>query len=335
MKNSDRFKILIFQTVFGLALFFIWLRFIDLEAFASYFGKINVLLIVFALSFAVLANIIRFVRWKLILNPLVDISYRRIFVYGYLQSLFNYFFPIRAGELGVSFLIKKMYALSYTKVLATTFLNRSFDFLGILALALISSLILILFDNRYIPIFSLLLASVIVILPFVYLVYFRELYSSKTLVNLVRLLSKLALVRKIIPYLKDFYAGLLLMKKERGLITPLSFLTLISFIFDGAFLFLVFKAFGISVFYPLVLFGTVLFTLSFLIPAAPLYIGSVEIAGSLIFTFVLGLDKNAVASVIVFWHFLNSFLIISLGLISLWVLNTKDFKRFRLNQPVD
>jgi uncharacterized protein (TIRG00374 family) len=313
-----RWGLLFIQTIFGLALFSVWLFLVDLKELGSYLGKVNLGLVAISVGFGLAALFCRIARWKLILNPLVEIPYPRILIYGFVQALLNYFIPIRAGEFGVSFLIKRKYSIPYTKVLSATLLNRIFDLLGILLFVSTLSLLLIIIgtSTEITQLFILSLIASAIILVLIFLVAFR----TKSLIVLLAKISGFLPAQKFITRLsepvKNFLLGFRLLGKSSK--TTLVFLTLASILFDGMYLYFIFAAFGFWFFYPLVVFAMAVFTLSFLIPSAPLYLGTTELAGSAIFVLVLGMGLNEASAVTIFWHLLNTVLVVTIGFISLW-----------------
>lgn len=66
--------------------------------------------------------------------------------------------------------------------------------------------------------------------------------------------------------------------------------------------------------------GSVLTSLTYLIPAAPGYIGSAEASGLAVFTYGLGFDKTLVSAVTVLIHILTLVYILVFGIISLYSL---------------
>src|SRR5205807_7234812 len=63
--------------------------------------------------------------------------------------------------------------------------------------------------------------------------------------------------------------------------------------------------------------------LTYVLPAAPGYVGSLELVGTLILGAGLGLPKAAAAGAIVLWHLLNGATVLALGLLALSVLQRR------------
>ena len=81
-------------------------------------------------------------------------------------------------------------------------------------------------------------------------------------------------------------------------------------------------------------FGQLLSALTYLIPAAPGYVGSAEASGSLILSGILGIDNNLASAMIVLTHVSTAIFVIIYGLVSIFNLKIdlgfilkKTFKR--------
>lgn len=320
--NRRKILLLLGQTVFGLILLWIWYLIVDLDSILDHFKRLKIELVLLALLFGLGATTLRIVRWKLILNPLSNIPFTTLLSLGYIQSLINYFVPIRAGELGITYLIKNKYKLSFGKVFAATFLNRAFDLLAGFTVATGFSIILSLFNQKYFSLFLFMATLLILSLAVFYFLIFQKKLVLKLLGKIGDFLPGFHGRVRLAQLLNDFISSLELLKGNQKAFVVVS-LSLTSLLFDGAYLYFIFWAFGLNVSFMLVTFSMVLFTLSFLVPAAPLYIGTTELTGSLIFTFVLGISSNAAASVTVFWHLLNTLLIVTLGFGALWLYRSK------------
>jgi len=89
---------------------------------------------------------------------------------------------------------------------------------------------------------------------------------------------------------------------------------------------LLFKAFGVKITFLSAMLAMSLFALAFLLPSAPAYIGTVEVAGSLIFVLILGVDKNLAASIALFFHIYSAFVVGIMGLPAVLYLHLKMLK---------
>jgi len=95
--------------------------------------------VVLALFFSLAMYFVRAVRWRLLLDPVVQISFSRALSFTFIGFGTNVLLPARAGEFIKAFLVKREADSSVSSVLATIVLERIFDLivlLGILAVVL-------------------------------------------------------------------------------------------------------------------------------------------------------------------------------------------------------
>src|SRR5205823_13507770 len=71
---------------------------------------------------------------------------------------------------------------------------------------------------------------------------------------------------------------------------------------DALFCLLAFRAVGVSVALPVVLYGYTFFNLAFILPTPPGQVGSNELVGLLLFSGVLGVEKSGVGAMFLFSH---------------------------------
>jgi uncharacterized membrane protein YbhN (UPF0104 family) len=96
-------------------------------------------------------------------------------------------------------------------------------------------------------------------------------------------------------------------------------LTILATFFEGLSWFVILKAFTeVSVLQ--VWLGSMLNALTFIIPAAPGYVGSAEAAGLAVFSYGLGLDKTLVSAATIVIHALNLVYILGTGIYGLYAL---------------
>jgi uncharacterized membrane protein YbhN (UPF0104 family) len=90
-----------------------------------------------------------------------------------------------------------------------------------------------------------------------------------------------------------------------------------------------FQSLGANVPYAIVITGYALFALTFLVPGAPGYIGSMEAFGSLVFS-ALGVGVELAASAVVLFHALNALMLGVVGGLSMWVLGLRPISAVRI-----
>ena len=97
----------------------------------------------------------------------------------------------------------------------------------------------------------------------------------------------------------------------------LGLLSLAALVLDASAFSLLFAALGIPVPFASALAAYAALLLVFTLPAAPGYVGSLEVAGSLVIGAGLGVGVGAAAGAVLLWHALNALLVLGLGMIGL------------------
>jgi uncharacterized membrane protein YbhN (UPF0104 family) len=113
--------------------------------------------------------------------------------------------------------------------------------------------------------------------------------------------------------------GLTTLRGRPREVTVIVLLSLASALLDSAVYFCLFLSLGATVPFGRILMGYAMLALTFLIPAAPGYLGSVEAYGSVIFT-ALGVQRDTSAAAMVLYHGLNAILLGLTGGPALWSL---------------
>jgi uncharacterized membrane protein YbhN (UPF0104 family) len=99
-------------------------------------------------------------------------------------------------------------------------------------------------------------------------------------------------------------------------------------VIDAGVFYLMFASLGARVPPMVVLTGYALFVVTFIVPGAPGYVGSMEAFGSLIFG-ALGAGQALAASMVVLFHALNAIILGLSGGAAMWVLGFSPAAAFR------
>ena len=89
---------------------------------------------------------------------------------------------------------------------------------------------------------------------------------------------------------------------------------------DALFCLLAFRAVGVAVAVPIVLYGYTFYNLAFILPTPPGQVGSNELVGLLIFSGLFGVNRSGVGAMFLFSHPWTAILMTSSGLICLSVM---------------
>jgi uncharacterized protein (TIRG00374 family) len=315
--NIKLFFRISFNTVLGIILITVWLRLVNLEEIQKGLQSVNPLIIFPCLALFVLLSIFRSMRLKIFLSQF-DPSFKDLLNLTFLSQLLSFLIPIRAGEITKSIYLTTQYKLSLTKALIIIFLDRFFDFWLIVFLSLI---LLIMVPNN-LPaglIYGLILMLIVFSLGTLLLIIIP--IQLKHLLLRFELLLVFKPVKKIYTQIVDFSTdiGLLLQQSISKLfyILGLSFLAIIS---EALVWYIIFTSLFTAVNPFSVWLGSMLNSLTFLIPAAPGYVGSAEAAGLAVFNIGLGFDKNYVATTTLLYHAFVLIFMLIFGILGLYLL---------------
>ncbi len=311
------FKILL-NTILGIILIFIWSRFVDLNQIISTISKVNIPGLVLIFLFMLLSLIFRALRFKVFLAevkkvPLLDL----IFLNGVAMML-NFFIPIRAGEIAKGLYLNSRLKLNLGKALVWTFIDRFVDFLVVLLLAAL--LFFIVPTSLSITFIVIIITMLTVALLLTYLAIFQLDFARKV----IRFLRYLLIFNDIKIYFDKFSTFILQAfsildrhPKDLGLMI---IITIAAYATDGAIWYFTFLSLGVQQDYLKMYLGQLLSALTYLIPAAPGYVGSAEASGLLILSGVFGINPNLASSMTVLFHIASALFVLLFGLISLYLL---------------
>jgi len=168
----------------------------------------------------------------------------------------------------------------------------------------------------------LLLALAVVVLAALVLAFFAF-RREQALGLLIRPLSALlpgAARERVEPFVVQFVDTLLALIRRPRLLLIAGAYTVVAIGLDALFCLLAFRAVGLHVAVPVVLYGYTFYNLSFILPTPPGQIGSNELVGLLIFSGAFGLNRSAVGAMFLFSHPWTAILMTISGLACLSVM---------------
>ena len=309
------FKIIL-NSILGVVLIIVWSRFVDLPQIATTLSKVNLAYLVPIFFFMLVSPLLRAVRLKVILSKVRKLSLLDLIWLNGAALMLNFFIPIRAGEFAKAVYLNTNYQLNLGKAVVWIFLDRFVDFLAVLVLA--GVLLLIIPTSLNITVIKIIIIILITSLVVTYLAVFKKDFAKK----LVNFLKPLFIVSSIKIYFERFSHVILesfsiLDRHPRDLILII-LITVLAYVADAAIWYFTFIALGAGQDFLKMYLGQVLSALTYLIPAAPGYVGSAEVSGSLILTGVFNIDVNLASTMIVLFHILSTIFVLIFGLISIF-----------------
>ena len=326
LSKSTITKILINSTL-GIILILIWLQFVDLSQIVSTISKANLWPLLIAFVFMLLSSVVRAIRLKVFLHEVKKIHLKDLIFLNGVAQMLNFFIPIRAGEIAKGVYLNTHYNLPLGKSVVWVFLDRFVDFLVVLMLAGVLLLIIptslnITFksDSSQASLIKIIAVIFLAALAVAYLAIFQSNFTKK----IVNFLKTIFIVNNIKIYFERFSHFILesfsiLNRHPKDLIL-LIFITIIAYIVDAAIWYFTFIALGQNQDFLKMYLGQLLSALTYLIPAAPGYIGSAQVSGLLILSGVFGIEPNLASAMIVLFHISYAVFVIVFGLISVFSL---------------
>lgn len=275
------------------------------------------------LSFALLsgaaflgAYVVRAMRWRVLLRP-CEVSIRRAVAIYQFATFLNWLLPVRGGELAKSLLLRHSNGIPVSRSLATVSMDKATDLLPVVGL-----LAVVPFVGLHLPrpLWLLLLCA---LAATGFAAGFLAVAAWRRERALALLTGPLAAVlpgrarRSAEPFVVSFVDTLLALIRQPRILLIAAMHTALAVSLDALFCLLAFRAVGIAVALPVVLYGYTLFNLAFILPTPPGQVGSNEILGLLIFADLFGVNRSGVGAMFLFSHPWTAVLMTCSGLASL------------------
>lgn len=301
----------IFGFVVGGLFLFLTLRQVDFSNCWTYMKDINYLWILLALIIYTFGFIVRSIRWKHLLSPLVIAPVSRLFSLLILGFFMNNLLPLRLGEFIRSYISGRKLNTTSSGVLATVVVERLFDGLSYICLFFITIIFLPFpeWSKKSIIAGSFLFIGCLIFLFF--LVKHQELAK--------KIFTKLPFQSNFFKRLESIFLNFLngLQIFSHGTILIKVFLLSITVWVIEGFVYYIFGiAFNLNLNIFQCFFIMVTIGIGVILPPAPGYVGTVEFLGVTALSF-LGKDKNQAFAYIASLHLLQLFTIFILGIRSI------------------
>jgi uncharacterized protein (TIRG00374 family) len=258
------------------------------------------------------AYVVRALRWRVLLRP-YEVSVPRVVAIYQVATFVNWLLPVRGGELAKCLLLRRSHQIPVSRSLATVSMDKAMDLLPAVVLLAV------------LPVAGLHLARALWVLL---LTAFTFLVLGAVVLGLAAwrrdtataLLTKVVPARarqRIAPFIAQFVETLVALVRQPRLLSAAAGFTALAVALDALFCLLAFKAVGVTVPLPLVLYGYTFFNLAFILPTPPGQVGSNELVGLLLFSGVLGIDRSGVGAMFLFSHPWTAVLLAVSGLLCL------------------
>lgn len=305
------------NSLLGLILIFLWTRFINLSDVLQILKKADLkLAFIFFLTFS-LAGIFRGIRLKILLQK-HKIPVKDAVMIHYLSQFVSFMIPIRAGELTKSVYLTSQFNLPLGKTVIWVFIDRTLDLL--MVLTFIAVLLPFIPTNLPADFIKLILLILIIFLAMFILAVTNDKLFKKITIFLSNFLVVSSIKRWFITITHTIIEGFDILKRSPKELAILMVLTFLGSIFDSLSWMVAFIIVGAKLDLPRFVLADSLIAFSFLVPAAPGYVGSAEAAGLVVFSGVLKMNPNLSSAGTLMFHILTLVALLILGLVSLYFL---------------
>jgi len=317
------------QTFLGIGLLLLWLWIVDLSAVANTLQQAQWGYVAIAAILGIVSTILRAIRWRLILRPIAQVPRIDVWLISLASSLINFVIPIRSGEIARSLFLKQRDSVPVSASLPTVAVDRSLDMLAVLVIGAVGILTGLRLGGSLTVVLALGAALFLGFATFVILAIFWQERLMRVAEWAVPRWIGEKLRGQLLGILGGLMAGFSAIGRQPRSLPPIIGLSFIAALLDAGVFYLLFLSVGNPIPPMVALTGYALFAITFIVPGAPGYIGSMEAFGSLVFGAALGIPQAASASVVLMFHALNALLLGVLGGISIWALGFRPSTAFR------
>lgn len=309
---------ILFNSLLGLALIFIWSRFVDIASVISVASKVNLNYLVPILFFMLLSPVLRAIRLKVFLSEIVKTKLLHLIYLTGVAMMLNFFIPIRAGEIVKGVYLNSRYKLPLGKSVIWVFIDRFVDFLAVLMLV---TVLFFLVPTSLSITFIIVITIILIIALLLSYLLVHKVNLTKKLLSFLRYLF---IVKPIKIYFDKFSSFILqafsILNRHPKDICFMIGITVLAYAADAGIWYFTFIALGVNQDYLKMYLGQLLSALTYLVPAAPGYVGSAEASGLVILSGAFGMDPNLASGMIVLLHILSAIFVLVFGLISVYSL---------------
>lgn len=310
------------NTIIGVILIFIWLQFVNISQITAVLKTVKFKYILLFFIFFIISTILRSLRLKLILRDF-KISFLTFFSLISLGQFLSFLIPIRAGEIAKGGYLSSHYQIPFGKILVWIFLDRFFDFWVIVFL---TAVFLNIVPTKLSD--SVALLAVVILIVFSIAAYLAIFYSHKA-VQFAPWFAKLIPIKKIRQLFLSFSLtiidGFKVLKRGKLELFYLFFVSFLALLSDSMIWYFVFLSIESNIGILKAVLATQLSALTFLIPSAPGYVGSLEASGLAVFNLALEIPANTASAALVLFHILSIIILLIVGIGSIYFLKF-DFK---------
>ncbi len=328
VSQKNLLRILI-NTFLGGVLIYIWSRFVNLGEISTALSGVKLEYLLILVVLFLISGVLRSLRLKILLHE-PKLSFINLIYLNLLAQFLSFMIPIRAGEITKGVYLSRFMHRPFPTTIIWVFIDRFIDFYVVILLIVIS----LLFIPTNLPPSLITGCEVLLIgMSILAVVIIKNQKFSEKLTNfLIPLFIVNSLKIYFISFIKSILEGFSILDLSLIRWIKIMGVTLLAFIIDGMFWWVIFLALGLDLGILPGILGNALMALTFLIPAAPGYVGSAEASGLAVWTGILGLPTGISSSGTVLFHLVSVVILMVAGLVSLYLLKfdlNLVWRRFR------
>ncbi|MCB0509138.1 MAG: flippase-like domain-containing protein [Bacteroidetes bacterium] len=265
------------KTAIGIIIsaFFLWivLKDIDYAALWDVLFEFNWWILGLGLVLWLIGYGIRAWRWKVLIAPVKEISFRTSFEILVVGFTGNNLLPLRAGEIIRSILLGHKEHISKMTVFASIAAERLFDGIIILGLTILGASVLELPDWIVQTIWVSGLIFFTVLIGFIFLIFYNQ--QTMRLIGFFLKVIPEKFRGKVTDLLTVFTAGIGFLRDPK-IMTKVLLSSLSIWLIEAGFYYIAAISFGFSITFIQTLFLKGILNLGILVPSAPGYVGTFE-----------------------------------------------------------
>jgi len=332
---ATRVRSIVLRTGLGLLagglLVLVFLSLVNLGVVAHLLRHLNVGISIACGVAFLSAYVVRALRWRYLLRP-CRVSVRRAVAIYQVATFLNWLLPVQGGEIAKCVLLRRSDGIPVGVSLPTVAMDKTMDLLPSVVLLAVLPFAGIHLSHVLLAVLLGALALAACVFAAIALSAWRRDRAVAIVVRPMTALLPGRLGEHVEPFVVQFIDTLGALIRRPRVLALAAGLTGIAVLLDASFCLLAFKAVGVSVALPTILFGYTLFNLVFILPTPPGHIGTNELMGLLIFSGVFGVNRSEVGAMFLFSHPWTGLLMTCSGLACLSAMGLTLRSSLRLGQ---
>jgi uncharacterized protein (TIRG00374 family) len=264
------------------------------------------------LGLVLAAQLVRAVRWRWLLSPLVRVPVLDAFWINAASGFLNYLVPIRAGEAARVVWLSRRHRVAPGTALGCLVIDHTFDLCGVIVVLATGALLNATASARTpgMPTLLLALGGAVAMLVVI---------AGSAGLGPCLARSRLVPARfscRITEHATAFRAATQLARTP-GRLALLAAASAAAVLFDGLAFAMVLRSLGLAVSVVSAVVAQVTLLYAYVLPSAPGYLGSLEAAGTFILSHGLGVGAAPAAGAVLVWHAAGAAIVLGVGALAL------------------